>query len=36
MASAHLFVDMDAMIGGNFSKGLAQLQSIAETGGNQR
>jgi uncharacterized protein YndB with AHSA1/START domain len=32
----HLFVDMDAMIGGNFEKGLAQLKSIVETGGGQR
>jgi len=29
--AAHLFVDMDKMIGGNFEKGLAQMKSVAET-----
>ena len=31
LASAlHLFMDMDAMIGGNFEKGLAQMKAAAE------
>jgi carbon monoxide dehydrogenase subunit G len=26
----HLFMNMDAMIGGNFQKGLAQMKAVAE------
>jgi hypothetical protein len=30
--AVHLFLDMDAMIGGNFEKGLAHMKSVVEIG----